>query len=342
MKFLLLLLMIQLPLSAFAQTPVVIEDQWRVDTSNLSEVDKFWPEQRAAAHPIRMNSPEMNLRVQDIQGLQSYSKRDFQTMMAKYSDYDNNRIYMSLEGADASVLGLAAAASLGLIVLHGDDDLMDIVQANKNEDTKKLAAFGYAMGRKEGLLPIVAGSYFLGVIFKNGKLKDIGVISVGAQLAAQLVVELAKVTFERQRPREGAGAYSFNVDGSKSFISGHAAGAFSVATVLADTFGEQYPIVPYIVYGVAAVTAWSRMHDDGHWGSDVILGGLAGYLITRIVYRIYKNGDIPESERNLYIVPYNEYSVERYGPYEHIRSEVGIRLHYSFNRPPPSAPRPRR
>lgn len=318
---------------SYAQETLPIEDAWKVDLSKVSDADRFWPEQRLQKEPVQMNSLEMDIKFKDLASLHKFDKKSFKDLVARYGDHQNNRVYISLEGADKSVLTLAAAASLGLIVLKGDDDLMDIVQSHKNDQTKKLAAFGYEMGRKEGLLPIVAGAYFLGVIFDNGKLKDVGIISVGAQLAAQMVVEMAKVTFERQRPREGAGAYNFDVDGGKSFISGHAAGAFSLATLLTEIYGNQYKIVPYLSYGVAAITAWSRMHDDAHWGSDVILGAVAGHIITRIVYRLYRAGDIPESERNLYIVPYSETYVDDVGPYQRKREEFGLRLHYTFNKP---------
>jgi membrane-associated phospholipid phosphatase len=337
MKSLIMLLILNSLCVSLGHAQDTFDSKWKVDLSNLKNRDQFWPEERAVASPVAMNSPEMDLNLKDISHLQSYDKKGFKELMAKYSDYENNRVYISLDGADKSVLSLAAAASLGLIVLKGDDDLMDIVQKNKNEDSKKLAAFGYEMGRKEGLLPIVAGAYFLGVIFDNGKLKDIGIISVGAQFAAQMVVEMMKVSFERARPREGVGAYAFNVDGGKSFISGHAAGAFSLATLLTEVYGEQYPIIPYVTYGVAAITAWSRMHDDGHWGSDVILGAVAGHIITRIVYRLYRAGDIPESERNLYIVPYVDHSIDGVGPFTRQRDEIGLKLKFTFSRPAPAS-----
>ena len=335
MKYLLLLCM-ALSLPLYAQEDLVIEDKWKVDVSSSSEVDNFWPEQRVRKEPVNFNLPENQIRIQDLKDLQKYDKHSFKNLMHKYGDYENNRVYISLDGADKSVLEMAAAASLGLIVLKGDDDLMDVIQNNKSDRTKKLAAFGYEMGRKEGLLPIVAGAYFLGVVFENDKMKDVGIISVSAQLAAQLVVEVFKEASGRERPRAGNGAYSFNVNGAKSFISGHAAGAFSLATLLTDIFGEEYPIVPYLSYGVAAITAWSRMHDEGHWGSDVILGAVAGHLITRIVYRLYRGGDVPEDQRNLYVVPYVDQSIDGLGPFERRRSEVGIRVHLTLQRPTPS------
>ncbi|MES2526490.1 MAG: phosphatase PAP2 family protein [Bdellovibrionota bacterium] len=329
MKTFLLALLTMMALPAFAQ----IDEAWKVDLSNVSEADHLWPEQRVERSPVVVNSREMNIDMNQVSRLHSYDKERFLELAQKFGKKDDDRIFISLDGADKTVLSLAAAASLGLIVLKGDDDLMDIVQSHKSEDTKKLAAFGYQMGRKEGLLPIVAGAYFLGVVFDNGKLKDVGIISVGAQFAAQMLVEVLKEVSGRDRPREENGPYSFNVDGGKSFISGHAAGAFSLATLLTEIYGDDYKFVPYVAYGVAAITAWSRMHDMGHWGSDVILGAVAGHIITRIVYRLQRGPEIPESERNLYIQPYMETTVEGFGPFERRRDEMGIRLHFSLQRP---------
>ncbi len=329
MKTFITLALALMTLTSFAQ----IEERWKVDLSKVTDADRFWPEERAERSPVRINEAGMNLSQADLSNLHAYDYHGFKELAGKHGTEKDNRVFISLQGADKSVLALAAAASLGLIVLRGDDELMDIVQANKNEDTKKLAAFGYEMGRKEGLLPIVAGAYFLGVVFDNDKLKDVGIISVGAQFAAQMVVEVIKEVSGRQRPREGVGPYSFDVDGGKSFISGHAAGAFSLATLLTEIYGEDYKFVPYVAYGVAAITAWSRMHDEGHWGSDVILGAVAGHIITRIVYRLYRSGDVPAEKRYLFIQPYSETKVEGLGPFERRIDEVGLRLHISLQGP---------
>jgi membrane-associated phospholipid phosphatase len=329
MKTLITLSAILFTLSSFAQ----IEERWKVDLENFPEADRFWPEERATRSPVRLGDQGMDLSQTDLANLHAFDRQSFKELDQKFGKESDNRVFISLQGADKSVLAVAAAASLGLIVLKGDDDLMDIVQSYKNDGTKKLAKFGYQMGRKEGLLPIVAGAYFLGVVFDNDKLKDVGIISVGAQFAAQMLVEVLKEVSGRARPREGVGPYVFDVDGGKSFISGHAAGAFSLATLLTEIYGDDYQFVPYVAYGVAAITAWSRMHDEGHWGSDVILGALAGHLITRIVYRLYRGGSVPAEERTLYIQPYSETRTEGVGPFERRIDEVGLRLHFSLQGP---------
>jgi membrane-associated phospholipid phosphatase len=65
-----------------------------------------------------------------------------------------------------------------------------------------------------------------------------------------------------------------------SFPSGHAAGAFSIATVIARRYGN-HKWVPWTAYGIAAVVSFSRVPDRAHYPSDVFLGAALGYVITR-------------------------------------------------------------
>jgi membrane-associated phospholipid phosphatase len=65
-----------------------------------------------------------------------------------------------------------------------------------------------------------------------------------------------------------------------SFPSGHAAGAFSIATVIARRYGD-HRWVPFVAYGLAAFVSFSRVPDRAHYPSDVFLGAALGYVITR-------------------------------------------------------------
>jgi membrane-associated phospholipid phosphatase len=67
---------------------------------------------------------------------------------------------------------------------------------------------------------------------------------------------------------------------SSSFPSGHAAAAFSIATVMARRYGE-HKWVPWVAYGVAGLISLSRISDLAHFPSDVFLGAALGYTITR-------------------------------------------------------------
>jgi membrane-associated phospholipid phosphatase len=84
----------------------------------------------------------------------------------------------------------------------------------------------------------------------------------------------------------------------RSFPSGHSAAAFAMATVVASEYGDN-PVVSPLMYGAATLCALSRVHDNAHWLSDVVVGSLVGHLIARTV--IDRNGG--PSSRGLSITP---------------------------------------
>jgi membrane-associated phospholipid phosphatase len=71
---------------------------------------------------------------------------------------------------------------------------------------------------------------------------------------------------------------SFDND-HQAWPSGHAAVAFSLATSVA--MESDRPWVGAAAYGLAGVTAWSRVRADRHWTSDVVAGAVIGTLATR-------------------------------------------------------------
>jgi membrane-associated phospholipid phosphatase len=104
------------------------------------------------------------------------------------------------------------------------------------------------------------------------------------------VVDLAiKAITRRKRPSDVAPGGPFNdtfFSGGKSpfkgssFPSGHAAGAFAVATVVATRY-HTHRWVPWAVYGFATAISFSRVTSSSHFPSDVFLGAALGYAITR-------------------------------------------------------------
>lgn len=195
---------------------------------------------------------------------------------------------------------LAGALSLGTVVFANDRAIMDFVQDNRNEHTETIGSIGDFAGGRIGMASLMAGSYFIGAVMDNGKLKQIGLIGVGAGLATQIVTTAFKKTFDRTRPNGTDDPYDFFADG-QSFFSGHASAAFSLATVVAEVYKDK-PMVPYIAYGAATLVAYSRVHDNKHWASDVIVGAVAGHLITKIIMRTLERTDRSTSS-GLIIIP---------------------------------------
>ncbi len=112
----------------------------------------------------------------------------------------------------------------------------------------------------------------------------------GEAYADSAIVDLAiKAITRRERPSDIPPGGSFNdtfFNGSKSpfkgssFPSGHAAGVFSVATVVATRY-RHHRWVPWAVYGFATAVSFSRVTTSAHFPSDVVLGAALGYTITR-------------------------------------------------------------
>jgi len=112
----------------------------------------------------------------------------------------------------------------------------------------------------------------------------------GEAYADTAVVDLAiKAVTRRRRPSDVAPGAPFTdtfFSGGKSpfkgssFPSGHAAGAFAVATVVATRY-HTHRWVPWAVYGFATAVSLSRITTSAHFPSDVFLGAALGYGITR-------------------------------------------------------------
>lgn len=112
----------------------------------------------------------------------------------------------------------------------------------------------------------------------------------GEAYADSAIVDLAiKAITRRERPADVPPGGSFNntfFNGGKSpfkgsaFPSGHAAGVFSVATVVASRY-HRHRWVPWALYGFATAISFSRVTTSAHFPSDVFLGAALGYTITR-------------------------------------------------------------
>lgn len=107
--------------------------------------------------------------------------------------------------------------------------------------------------------------------------------------ADSAVVDLAmKAVTRRERPVDVPPNTPFDntffagnespVKGS-SFPSGHAAGAFSVATVVARRYAN-HKWVPWAAYGFATLVGLSRIPTLAHFSSDVFVGATIGYATT--------------------------------------------------------------
>ena len=134
----------------------------------------------------------------------------------------------------------------------------------------------YNSGKIIGSAAFQGGSgllaYGIGRVGRMPKVSHVGLDIVRAQIVSQVFTQALKVTVRRERP-----------DGTKfSFPSGHASATFASAAVLQRHLGWRAGIPAYTV---ASYVAFSRLHEDKHFLSDVIFGSALGMAVGRTVTR---------------------------------------------------------
>lgn len=112
--------------------------------------------------------------------------------------------------------------------------------------------------------------------FGDEKAKATSKLSLVSLASGQILCGVLKASVNRERP-EGGGSSRWN----SSFPSGHATGAFSLATI----FSNKYPRFRIPFYILATTIGISRIYLGSHYPSDVLIGALIGYTVSRIVLK---------------------------------------------------------
>jgi hypothetical protein len=171
-----------------------------------------------------------------------------------------------------------------------DQDIRDWVQKHKNGSTQSVSNYVSYLGDGFYTGPALGLFYLYGSVVEDSKAKRASLLGLESLIISGAFAQVLKYTGHRTRPADGNDydqwrGPSFS-SSDLSFCSGHATTAFSVATVLAYEYRDNR-LVPPIVYGLAALTALSRIHDDAHWTSDAFLGSAIGYFTAKAVIALH-------------------------------------------------------
>jgi hypothetical protein len=110
-------------------------------------------------------------------------------------------------------------------------------------------------------------------LFGGERARQSAKLALVADALSAAVTYGLKVAVNRQRP-EGQTERD-----NSSFPSGHATGAFALATV----FSSQYPKAAIPAYLAAGAIGVSRIYLGRHYPSDVLAGALVGFASARLV-----------------------------------------------------------
>jgi membrane-associated phospholipid phosphatase len=148
---------------------------------------------------------------------------------------------------------------------------------------------------------LVLGSavYAGGKIAGSRETASLGLHTVESVLIADAITGVVKNVAGRERPRfnrENSFAFhflgGFKGDDYRSFPSGHTTSAFAAAAAASEEVGQLWPAqktwVSVLVYGAAGLGGISRIYNNAHWASDVVvgagIGAFTGWKVVRYSY----------------------------------------------------------
>jgi membrane-associated phospholipid phosphatase len=197
-------------------------------------------------------------------------------------------------------IGTFAVATTGAILFADKPVQRLAMQIRKNKSVVSASTYVTNFGGLYEAYTLAAlGAY--GVIFKKDKEQTTVLLATQAYITAATIETVLKYLTSRQRPSyynsvTGLNNHTFHGpfyhflkrDNSsyESFPSGHTTVVFAAATVFAMEYKET-PIVPIIAYSAATAVGLSRIVQNQHWISDVMLGAALGFLSGRQVVNNY-------------------------------------------------------
>jgi membrane-associated phospholipid phosphatase len=192
------------------------------------------------------------------------------------------------KATDLYIVGMFTATTIALFPadkhlasVFRDEDLVT------NRDLKRAAtAFRFFGG--PGPYVIGGSMYVVGRVAHVQRAAELALHGTEAVVVGQGVSGVLKVILGRARPYTSADTnprnFGFgrglkNID-YQSFPSGHATSAFAAAAAVSTETAAWWPrtrwIFAPILYGGAALVGLSRIYDDKHWASDVVMGAAVG------------------------------------------------------------------
>lgn len=181
------------------------------------------------------------------------------------------------------VIGVAAATGLALAT---DQTIRDRLNDPHDRLGRTLSDIGNGFGD-----PVIVYGSLLTVSVSSKVLGRKGVYGVASRALKSALLGggttmVLKSIAGRDRPLNSIdNPYSFHLfrTSDASFPSGHSTVAFALATSFARETPDQWTDLGF--FTLATLTAYSRMHDDKHWASDVVFGAGIGILSARFVHR---------------------------------------------------------
>ena len=173
-----------------------------------------------------------------------------------------------------------------------DSDIRDKVGGIKGTTLDSVTDAGSIAGDPFLHLGLAAAVYGGGILAESPKYRELGEMLGEAAILADATTFILKSATGRARPNTGSGSGSFRpfrfASDYDALPSMHTASSFAMASVVAAAADN--PLVGIGAYAAAAFVGFSRIYQDKHWTSDVVLGAAVGELCGRVAMGYHASG----------------------------------------------------
>lgn len=220
-----------------------------------------------------------------------------------------------MKGKDWRNFGIFAAGTGALFLVDKPIQKEALKFRNRNTSVNDVSHYVTNFGGLyEGYTLAALAGY--GLIFKKKKTVTTTLLATQAYITGAAVQTVLKYLTGETRPSyygpEQVATPRFlgpftkpqrDVNGKltySAFPSGHTTVAFAAATVFSQEYKDK-PWVGILAYSAASLIGISRVTENMHWTTDVVVGAALGYLTGKHVvnnYHRYAKIKAPEQERN--------------------------------------------
>jgi membrane-associated phospholipid phosphatase len=197
---------------------------------------------------------------------------------------------------------LGAAVLVGALLARRIDERLSLrIQDSSTQANRRLHLISGIVRTTAapGALIIGTTMYAAGRLTREEHLAALGLHGTEALLVGEAVGGVIKGVIGRQRPYvmpQNSHSFEFlrgfgGGDPYRSFPSGHTLAAFAAAAAVTSETSGWWPATRWVIgptlFTGAALTGASRMYDNRHWASDVVVGAgigtFAGLKVVRYV-----------------------------------------------------------
>jgi membrane-associated phospholipid phosphatase len=188
---------------------------------------------------------------------------------------------------DAVAAGLFALGTIAILPL--DTRVASRLQNPREQGNRFLRhqATNVRLIAEPGSLIIGGTLYAAGRLSGNERMADLGLhgteaigVGLGVVTVAKILAGRARPYVDVSNPRDFGFGRGLTHEEYRSFPSGHTVMAFSAAAAVTSETSRWWPssrwYVGPVMYGGASLVGLSRMYNNKHWASDVLVGAAVG------------------------------------------------------------------